>query len=1417
MSNIAEEVVYTSVRKPFTLQYSGAVGAVTIKVMVLPKNGKLEYFNGTTYVVVAAAGTVVPSTTVYYTSNAGFTGANSFSLNVTDSSTPTPQTKTSSVSFTVRADLYGKDWPMYRQDFRHYGESSNELPSTLYLQWIREYPALQSAWSMEAMNRFDKGYQAVVAGKTLYVGSNRDDTLIALNTDTGVERWRFYADGPIRFAPIAVNGKVYFGSDDGYVYCLNGATGVEIWKFRGGPSSRRSFGNERLISTWPVRGAPVYYNGNIYFASGLWPFEGIFVYALNADTGVVVWKNDGGGELSVAQPHSGHAVSGITPQGQCVIKSTLDRLIIPCGRAAPAFFDLTTGKMDPRWSQGQSRGVSGNSSFIRTTGKPAYTSFFPGVYDTYIPGYSVQVLAGSKTYTTGPGVVGTVHNIFAADDKLFVVTTAGRIYCFGGANISNPPTFPVVNTPLPTAADTWTADVGQMITQVGLGEGSCLVWGIGSGRLVEELAKQSKFKIDVYDPDLSNTKIPPLRQKLFNAGLYGTRVAIHKCLPADIEFAPYAARLIASEDINATGFTSDPNFTAKLYRAIRPYGGTAWLPTSTAQHTSFTTSVNALGSPQAVVSRNGNFSLLTRSGRLPGASDYLHAATGYDKSQDLLAKPPFAAQWYNDKRSFSASYASTYPHPDLVDGYMVSHLGAVMDAYSGHLLTVTRTYSGDKKLQGFSTQTYQTRTNPLNGNVEDRTYFKGYGCADNRMLGDILTFRSGNAAIYHVPSESGPINISGMRSGCSTPSIIPGNGVLIAGSSTSCYCDYPIRTLVGMVHRPEGQMFTGWLDRSQEPVEEDPIRKVGINFGAPGDRMGDDKTLWVHKPALINNTVFIPSQIEPAAMVEAYAHHGESFIKGGSSKPWIAASGIKGVNSIKVNLGYPNVTALGGTPAAIDGVLNDSCWNGASVVEIFNPLYRTALNAKVQGKVQLRYDAANLYVAFDYFGSNPTSLYKVAAWDIWLTDKLNFKKKYVHYRVDATGVAYDALKTYPASGDVKEDDTWSDAGWQKSHTTTATNFIVEMKIPWATLSGVGIDKNSLAVNIQGPKFAGNEDQLSLRNIIQNGDLYEWSPSVPQINCTRFCALGLGAAVGDLGVNRTYTVRMHFAEPDNLIAGQRVFDIALQGLTVASNFDIVAQAGGAQKSIVKEFTNVQIKDILSVTFTPKTGAPVISGLEAFESGPVTPDTTLPSVPTGLTASATSATQVNLSWTASSDNVGVTGYRIYRGGVDVGVSSSTSYSDTGLTAATAYSYKVVAYDAAGNTSGQSTAANATTPPLSLDADGDGMLDTWEVAQLGSTSALPGADLDGDGLTNLQEFSTGTNPTSRASRFEVTSETHSPASFSISWQSVPGKRYDILASADCVSWSVVGNVDATTMSSSWVDSLTSESKRFYRIRLP
>jgi outer membrane protein assembly factor BamB len=208
--------------------------------------------------------------------------------------------------------LSAADWPMWRHDAGRTASSSEALPEKLVLQWVRHDRPLKPAFWQVRQERvqFDLGYEPVVMGKTLFIGTSLNDSVTALNTETGAERWRYYADGPVRLAPAAAKGRVYFGSDDGFLYCLNAASGKLVWKVRGAPSNRKVLGNGRLISVWPVRGGPVVLNDHVYFAAGVWPFEGIFIHALDARTGKTIWVNDRAGSLQLAHPHGALSFGG---------------------------------------------------------------------------------------------------------------------------------------------------------------------------------------------------------------------------------------------------------------------------------------------------------------------------------------------------------------------------------------------------------------------------------------------------------------------------------------------------------------------------------------------------------------------------------------------------------------------------------------------------------------------------------------------------------------------------------------------------------------------------------------------------------------------------------------------------------------------------------------------------------------------------------------------------------------------------------------------------------------------------------------------------------------------------------------------------------------------------------------------------
>ncbi len=642
----------------------------------------------------------------------------------------------------------GADWPMWRCDANRSAATPLELASDLHLQWVRQYPPLEPAWPDEPRMRFDVCYQPVVKGKMMFVNSPRSDSVFALDTDSGAAKWRFYTDGPVRFAPMAWRDKVYFVSDDGYLYCLRAADRKVIWKFQGAPSDRKVLGNKRLISMWPARGAPVIADGKIYFAAGIWPFMGVFIYCLDAETGQVVWENTGTGAMYINQPHSSPAFAGVAPQGYLVVAE--DKLLVSGGRSVPACFDRRTGKfLYYRLAENQHIGHSSvsmtgdyffNSGYMydATTGdrlagvssEPVSDLSEAAIYgvaeDTIaasevgdgsikwssaVSAERVWLKAGSRLYASEDNLVmavdlpqsdgeprvswqaqiaGTPAAMLAADDKLFIVTLEGHIYCFGPH-----PTEPTIHTvehrKSPPAFDEFTRKAKYIIKKTGATEGYCLVWGADNGRLVEELARQSDLQIIVVDPD--KDRIEALRTSLDEAGLYGARIAAHVGDPLSFPFPPYLADLIVVESLHPAGSISGKTLVERLFRPLRPYGGVACFPVPADKQEDFAKSVATADVANTEVSRIDDLALLKRVGALPGSADWTHNyadAANTCVSQDELVKAPLGLLWFGGSSNTTILPRHGHGPPEqVVDGRLFiegPHTMRAMDVYTGRML-----------------------------------------------------------------------------------------------------------------------------------------------------------------------------------------------------------------------------------------------------------------------------------------------------------------------------------------------------------------------------------------------------------------------------------------------------------------------------------------------------------------------------------------------------------------------------------------------------------------------------------------------------------------------------------------------------------------------------------------------------------
>jgi len=260
------------------------------------------------------------------------------------------------------------DWPTYRHDNARTGATSESLAAPLSLHWVYRpsYPP-RPAWPAPAERPregfqlrhrviFDDAFQVAATGNLVYFGSSADNKLYALSAATGEERWSFFTGGPIRLAPTVAKDRVFAGSDDGFVYCLNAKNGKLLWKRRGGPNDEMLLGNGNMISRWPIRTGVLVDEGIAYFGAGVFPHENVYLCAVRASDGTLVWKND-----TISQKDAYR--DDLSPQGYLL--SAENGLFVPSGRALPVAFDRTTGEMifnkKYTWRGEQAGGVVGGT------------------------------------------------------------------------------------------------------------------------------------------------------------------------------------------------------------------------------------------------------------------------------------------------------------------------------------------------------------------------------------------------------------------------------------------------------------------------------------------------------------------------------------------------------------------------------------------------------------------------------------------------------------------------------------------------------------------------------------------------------------------------------------------------------------------------------------------------------------------------------------------------------------------------------------------------------------------------------------------------------------------------------------------------------------------------------------------------
>lgn len=166
-----------------------------------------------------------------------------------------------------------EDWPTFRGDVARSGSSGQELGG-----------ALDASWQMELGGRLSA---LAIVRDQVYAAQIDQHTLHALSAATGKKQWSFTAGGRIDSPPSYWKGRLFFGSADGFVYCLRAADGALLWKFRAAPVDRRLMAFEQLESVWPVHGTVLVEDGVATFVAGRSTFldHGLRYIQLDAKTG----------------------------------------------------------------------------------------------------------------------------------------------------------------------------------------------------------------------------------------------------------------------------------------------------------------------------------------------------------------------------------------------------------------------------------------------------------------------------------------------------------------------------------------------------------------------------------------------------------------------------------------------------------------------------------------------------------------------------------------------------------------------------------------------------------------------------------------------------------------------------------------------------------------------------------------------------------------------------------------------------------------------------------------------------------------------------------------------------------------------------------------------------------------------------
>ncbi len=614
-----------------------------------------------------------------------------------------------------------EDWPTYRHDRLRTSVTGEKLTLPLTTSWTfrsRQSSAAPKPTKHPHLSGFPECSQytlpMIAAGESVFFSDSQDGRVVCLDAATGQTRWQFVAPAAVNRAPMYWEGKIYAACDDGHVYCLDATNGNVTWKFKAAPTNRQFLAYGKMISVWPVRTDVLVDKGVAYFAAGVFPHEGTFLYGVDANSGELMWRNgtqcENGHQLSLApgghlyvtgrdiwvpkdfrgysKPYYGSPTPFLRADGRFEngFGSSVD--VDPeRPKIAGAFLSLLgvakdgvryvgasawkvegeEKKREVLWQHATpDRWVDVDSGIgVRMKGTPVVFRYDPDLSSVVYAGDTLFHLAmdqnpqkgvGSGVYARNPKdgkilwsaeIPERANQLIVANGRLFVSTRSGTIYGFAPTGTSihgdqGEKTEPVIavddDKELAKTAET-------IVKATGVKEGYALVLDCQSGQLAAELTQRTDLNIVAVfaDPNAAEAA----RIAYCKANLHLSRIVTWTA-PKDavLPYSSFFADLIVSEGAALGGDL--PANDEELARLLKPIRGIAFIGGKQRPEALKKWSTDTKLKDWHIVESDGSWAKRTRP-RLVDSGAWTHMygdAGGTGCSHDGVLKPPLGVTWY---------------------------------------------------------------------------------------------------------------------------------------------------------------------------------------------------------------------------------------------------------------------------------------------------------------------------------------------------------------------------------------------------------------------------------------------------------------------------------------------------------------------------------------------------------------------------------------------------------------------------------------------------------------------------------------------------------------------------------------------------------------------------------------------------